>query len=43
VLTVHALRVPTLEAGPDDAPAAVERAILREELDKAVITFRYGR
>lgn len=43
VLTVHALRVLTLEAGPDDAPAAVERAILREELGKAVLTFRYGR
>lgn len=43
VLTVHALRVPTLGAGPEDAPAAVERAILREEIGKAVLTFRYGR
>ena len=37
VLTVHALRVPVLGAGPEDAPAAVECAILREEIGKAVL------
>jgi Raf kinase inhibitor-like YbhB/YbcL family protein len=42
ILTIHALRVPTLGARAQDTPAVVERTILSEELGKAVLTFRYG-